>query len=106
MLALILLADYDKLADRFVGRMPPNAAAELFTCGTHDKDAVARPTCPVSHDEAVELIKGRLRAIWWGPRAKHTDAKLLSKECGQVSTRDGGGGGCGWRPAAAPIAGR
>ena len=70
MLALILMADYDKLADRFVGHMPENAEAELFGCGTHDKDSVARPTCPISHDAAKELIKARLRVCWWGPRAK------------------------------------
>ena len=70
MLALILLRDYDKLADRFVGAMPKNAEADLFGCGTHDKSAIARPTCPIRHDEAVELIKRRLRACWWGPRAK------------------------------------
>ena len=49
--------------------MPDNAEAELLGCGTHDQTKVAPPTCPISHDEAVELIKSRLRACWWGPRA-------------------------------------
>lgn len=67
-LALILLADYDKLADRFVGYLPSNAELELFGCGTHDKTKVARPKPAVSHDEAKRLLKERLRACWWGPR--------------------------------------
>ena len=79
LLALILLADYDKLADRFVGHLPPNTEDELFGCGTHDKTAVERPKCPVTHEEAVELIKTRLRTCWWGPRAKQiSEAELAS----------------------------
>uniref|UniRef100_A0A7S2J590 Fatty acid desaturase domain-containing protein n=1 Tax=Haptolina brevifila TaxID=156173 RepID=A0A7S2J590_9EUKA len=87
MLALILLRDYDKLAERFVGRMPENAETELFGCGTHDKTKVKRPTCPISHDEAKELIKARLRACWWGPRATHNDPTLLSDKAGQSFAR-------------------
>jgi hypothetical protein len=83
MLALILLADYDKLADRFVGHLPSNAVPDLFGVGVHDQSKVERPKCPISHDEAKELIKARLRACWWGPRAKHNDARLEDEASGQ-----------------------
>ena len=87
MLALILMADYDKLADRFVGHLPDNAEAELFGCGTHDKEKVARPQCPIPHAEAAELIKRRLQACWWGPRAKHGDVALLNAKAGMSFAR-------------------
>ena len=99
MLALILMADYDKLADRFVGCMPANAETELFGCGTHDKDAVARPVCPISHAEARELIKRRLQVCWWGPRATkevdvHAGASFVkAKEWDPA-------GGLGWEDGA------
>jgi len=107
MLALILMADYDKLADRFVGRMPENAEAELFGCGTHDKSAVVRPTCPISHEEAKALIKARLQACWWGPRAAHKDATLLSDNSGMAFVQAHEwevDGALGWAPSAAPSA--
>ena len=69
--ALILLKDYDKLAERFVGRMPENAEGVLFHVGFHDKDSVPRPKCPLSHADAAALIRRRLRACWWGPRARN-----------------------------------
>ena len=104
LLALILMADYDKLADRFVGRMPPNAAGELFGCGTHDASKVPRPSAP-GH-EAVELIKARLRACCGGARARD----LLRADAGRPSRarrvggrprpgRAGGGAGAGSRAA-------
>lgn len=99
LLALILLADYDKLADRFVGRMPQDAAASYFGVGTHDKTKVERPRCVMSHDEARDLLKARLRACWHGPRATHNDAKLASKLAGQSFTRAhewDEGGTLGW----------
>ena len=105
MLALILMRDYDKLADRFIGRMPENAEAELFGCGTHDKSAVARPTCPISHEEAKALIKARLQACWWGPRAAHKDAALLSDKSGMafVHAKEWEvDGSLGWGHAPAP----
>ena len=42
MLALIIMADYEKLADRFLGNVPENTEAELFHCGIHKKDEVAK----------------------------------------------------------------
>jgi len=89
MLALILLRDYDKLADRFIGHMPENAALELFGCGTHDKGAVAAPTRArgMGKAEAAELIKKRLQACWWGPRACHSNAALLSDQAGESFAR-------------------
>ena len=36
----------------------------------------------LSHEEACELIKTRLRVCWWGPRATHNNAALLSSESG------------------------
>ena len=104
-LALILMADYDKLADRFVGRMPENAEAELFHDGFHDKDKFDRPACAVSHAEAVELIKARLQVCWWGPRASHKNAALLSKEAGTkfaLAHEWDEGGSLGWDAAPAP----
>ena len=105
MLALILMADYAKMADRFVGHMPANAEGELFKCGTHDKDAVARPTCSVSHEEACELIKTRLRVCWWGPRATHNNAALLREDAGTTFTRAkewDSDGALSWDQSAAP----
>jgi len=113
-LALILMADYEKLADRFVGRMPENADPELFHNGFHDKGKVARPVCAVSHAEAVELIKTRLRVCWWGPRANHGKAELLAHDAGTKFTRAKeweAGGALGWEadehaPTAAPAPAR
>jgi len=87
MLALILLNDYDKLADRFVGSMPENAATDLFGCGTHDKSKVKRPVCPLPREQVKAMIKARLQACWWGPRATHNDATLLSEDAGKSLAR-------------------
>jgi len=77
MLALILLADYDKLADRFVGHIPQNTEAELFgKPGRHEKDKVTQPVRTISHAAAVELLTARLRTCWWGPRAVISEEKL------------------------------
>jgi hypothetical protein len=108
-LALILMADYDKLADRFLGYLPANAEAELFGVGKFDKNAVARPERAMPHAEAVELIKQRLRVCWWGPRAQHRDAALLSDAAGMkftVAREWESGGALGWDEAEAPAAGK
>jgi len=80
LLALILMADYDKLAERFVGHLPANAEADLFGVGTHDKSKVERPQCTLSRAEAAELIKTRLQVCWWGPRANHANVATVSKD--------------------------
>ena len=89
MLALILMRDYDKLADRFLGYLPSNAEAELFGCGTHDKSSVTTPKLVdgLSKADAAELIKKRLQACWWGPRATHKNAALLSSHAGESFAR-------------------
>lgn len=110
MLALILLADYDKLADRFVGYLPENAQDELFGCGTHDKNSVKRPTCTdigITHEQAKELIKARLQACWWGPRAKSQDWNARGGMSFAVAHEWEDGGKIGWdenapAPADAP----
>ena len=98
MLALILLADYDKLADRFVGHLPDNAESELFGCGTHDKTKVARPTCPLTHEQAKELIKARLRVCWWGPRARGNADAMAGTQFTRAKEWDEGGA-VGWDDA-------
>ena len=106
MLALILMADYDKLAERFVGRMPENAESELFHDGFHDKDKFERPTRVCSHEEAVELIKTRLRVCWWGPRATHSNVALLSADSGTGFARAKeweDGGSLGWETQAPAV---
>jgi len=110
MLALILMADYDKMADRFVGRMPENAEAELFHDGFHDKDKFARPQCLIPHAEAAELIKTRLRFCWWGPRVTHKNDALLRQDAGTKLARlkeweaAGAAGWGGDAPAGAELA--
>ena len=74
--ALVVMADYDKLADRFLGYMPADPDGKLFHVGWHDKKNTARPKRTISHAEAVELLKTRLRTCWWGPRA---DAEMLAR---------------------------
>merc|ERR1719181_2044210 len=99
MLALILMADYEKLADRFVGYMPSNAEGELFHDGFHDKEKFERPKCAISHAEAAELIKTRLQVCWWGPRAQQQNAALLSSDAGTKFARAkewDQGGALGW----------
>ena len=93
-LALILMADYEKLADRFVGYMPDNAESELFGSTKEfmlnkqkANDAIKKPKCPLPHAEVVELLKERLRACWWGPRAAHVPPELLQGTAGTSFAR-------------------
>ena len=85
-LALILMREYEKLADRFIGEMPSNAEAVLF--GPYvDRHGVSKPTRPIPREEAAELLKARLRACWWGPRIQHARKELLDEKAGMSFAR-------------------
>ncbi len=76
---LVVAGQYDKLAERFVGHLPPDAAHTLFDTDRRSGKRFAvefghlkKPDCALTHDEAATLMKARLRACWWGPRARHS----------------------------------
>jgi len=64
---MVVVRDYDTLAKRFVDLHGER-------CGQ-----------PLTHEQRVNLIKGRLRAVWWGPRADAAmTSKLTGKELGNL----------------------
>lgn len=63
---MVILRDYDMLADKFVDLKHPNSTKE----------------------ERIALLKTRLHACWWGPRA-NLDVKLQGKEVMMEADIDG-----------------
>lgn len=74
--AFTIMRDYKKLADRFVGRLPEDGKL-----GAIGQPKAVLPQCGMDAAEVEKLIKARLRACWWGPRAKGvvaTGAEMLN----------------------------
>jgi len=66
-LALVLLADYEQLAEKFIGRVPEGIKLDM---SREEKGAASKPSCAISKEDAALLLKARLRACWWGPRVE------------------------------------
>jgi hypothetical protein len=66
---------YSKLADRFVGVLPPGSklgTASAIPGATKREAMDTGPSvaCTLSKTEVEKLIKARLRSCWWGPRSE------------------------------------
>jgi len=78
--ALVVSGQYAKLAERYLGVMPPDASRAVLGSDKASEriprekvfaDLAAQGySCKLSQPEVEQLLKQRLRACWWGPRVK------------------------------------